>query len=115
MAILFVGIDLAKSFFAVHGVSDAGKPELVRPSVPRHRLLELIDERLATHARTDERAKEAATLLGVGPTTASAVAAASVGDFAQFANARQFGSWLGLAGAAEGACGMADSRRGSSQ
>ena len=36
MAILFVGIDLAKSSFAVHGVSDAGKPELVRPSVPRN-------------------------------------------------------------------------------
>ena len=42
MAILFVGIDLAKSVFAVHGVNDAGKPELVRPSVPRNKLLELI-------------------------------------------------------------------------
>ncbi len=53
------------------------------------------DERIATHVRTDERAKKAATLRGVGPTTASAVVA-SVGDFGQFANARQFGSWLGL-------------------
>ncbi len=42
MAILFVGIDLAKSVFAVHGVNDAGKPELVRPSVPRGKLLELV-------------------------------------------------------------------------
>lgn len=41
------------------------------------------------------RAAKAATLLGVGPTTASALVA-TVGDFAQFANARQFGSWLGL-------------------
>jgi transposase len=53
------------------------------------------DERIASHVRTDERAKRAAALLGVGPTTASAVVA-SVGDFKQFANARQFGAWLGL-------------------
>jgi transposase len=42
MAILYVGIDLAKNVFAVHGVNEAGKPELVRPSVPRGRLHELI-------------------------------------------------------------------------
>jgi hypothetical protein len=38
MAIAFVGIDLAKSVFAVNGVNPAGKPELVRPSVPRAKL-----------------------------------------------------------------------------
>jgi transposase len=53
------------------------------------------DERIASHVRTDERAKKAATLLGIGPTTASALVA-SVGDLAQFTNARQFGAWLGL-------------------
>jgi transposase len=53
------------------------------------------DERIASHVRTDERARRAATLLGVGPTTASAVVA-SVDDFRQFKNARQFGAWLGL-------------------
>ena len=53
------------------------------------------DERIASHVRSDERARKAATLLGVGPTTASAVVA-SVGDFKQFANARQFGAWMGL-------------------
>ena len=42
MAIVFVGIDLAKNVFAVHGVNEAGKPELVRPAVARARLLELI-------------------------------------------------------------------------
>ena len=35
MAIVFVGIDLAKNVFAVHGVNAFGKPELVRPNVPR--------------------------------------------------------------------------------
>jgi transposase len=42
MAILYVGIDLAKNVFAVHGVNEAGKPELVRPNVPRAKLHELI-------------------------------------------------------------------------
>lgn len=53
------------------------------------------DERIACHLRTDERAKKAATLLGVGPITASALAC-SVSEFAQFASARQFAAWLGL-------------------
>ncbi len=53
------------------------------------------DERIAAHVRTDARAAKAASLLGIGPTTASALVA-SVGDFGQFANARQFGAWLGL-------------------
>jgi transposase len=42
MAIVTVGIDLAKNVFAMHGVNEAGKAELVRPSVPRAKLHELI-------------------------------------------------------------------------
>lgn len=42
MAIVTVGIDLAKNVFAVHGVSEAGKAVLIRPDVPRAKLLELI-------------------------------------------------------------------------
>jgi transposase len=42
MAIVTVGIDLAKNIFAVHGVDETGKPALVRPEVPRAKLLELI-------------------------------------------------------------------------
>ena len=53
------------------------------------------DERIACHVRSDERAKAAATLQGIGPVTASALVA-SVGEFSQFTNARQFGAWLGL-------------------
>lgn len=53
------------------------------------------DERIAAHVRTDPRATKAASLLGIGPTTASALVA-SVGEFGQFSNARQFGAWLGL-------------------
>lgn len=42
MTILAVGIDLAKNVFAVHGVNEAGKAELVRPVVPRQQLHEMI-------------------------------------------------------------------------
>ena len=42
MAIVTVGIDLAKNVFAVHGVDEAGQPALVRPSVARAKLLELV-------------------------------------------------------------------------
>ena len=42
MTIITVGIDLAKNVFAVHGVNATGKPELVKPKVPRDQLLPLI-------------------------------------------------------------------------
>lgn len=41
-AIVTIGIDLAKNVFAVHGVDATGKSALVRPSVARSKLLELI-------------------------------------------------------------------------
>ena len=53
------------------------------------------DERIAPHVRSDEQAKTAAKLCGIGPVTASALVA-SVGDFKQFKSGAQFGSWLGL-------------------
>jgi transposase len=53
------------------------------------------DERIEVHLRTDERVQRAAQLQGVGPITASALVA-TVGEFQQFRNAKQFGAWLGL-------------------
>lgn len=41
MSIIVIGIDLAKSIFAVHGVNQNGKAELVKPRVSRERLLPL--------------------------------------------------------------------------
>jgi hypothetical protein len=35
IAIVIVGIDLAKNVFAVNDVDEAGKPALVRPEVPK--------------------------------------------------------------------------------
>lgn len=40
--IVTIGIDLAKSVFAMHGVDASGKPVLLRPRVPRDTQLELI-------------------------------------------------------------------------
>jgi transposase len=42
MSIIVIGIDLAKSIFAVHGVNEDGKAELVKPKVSREQLLPLI-------------------------------------------------------------------------
>lgn len=42
MTIVCVGIDLAKNVFALHGVDEAGKPALVRPAVPRAKLVEAL-------------------------------------------------------------------------
>jgi transposase len=42
MAIVTVGIDLAKNVFAVHAVDAAGRAVLVRPAVARGKLLDLI-------------------------------------------------------------------------
>ena len=35
MSIITTGIDLAKTIFAVHGVNESGKAELVKPLVSR--------------------------------------------------------------------------------
>ena len=42
MSIITVGIDLAKNVFAVHGVNESGKAELLKPKVSREQLLPLI-------------------------------------------------------------------------
>lgn len=57
--------------------------------------LKWCDQRITAHVREDARATKVAALHGIGPVGASALVA-SVGDFAQFASARQFGAWLGL-------------------
>jgi transposase len=42
MSIITVGIDLAKTVFAVHGVDENGKPVLLKPKVSREQLVQLI-------------------------------------------------------------------------
>jgi transposase len=42
MKIIYLGIDLAKNVFAVHGIDESGRAALVRPHLRREQLLELI-------------------------------------------------------------------------
>src|SRR4051794_21969859 len=42
MAIVYVGIDLAKNVFALQGVDEQGKIALMQPKVARGKLLELV-------------------------------------------------------------------------
>ena len=53
------------------------------------------DERIAAHARDNPAVKKSATLMGVGPVTASA-SVDTVGDFKKFKCGEQFGAWIGL-------------------
>jgi transposase len=53
------------------------------------------DAQIAAHARNSLIAQRAGQLTGVGPVTASALAA-TVPNAKVFANGRQFGAWLGL-------------------
>lgn len=60
-----------------------------------HAQLRKLDLRLAALQRSDERAKRLATIPGIGPIGATALAA-SVTDPGQFSSGRQFAAWLGL-------------------
>jgi error-prone DNA polymerase len=50
---------------------------------------------IVAHARHDETARRLATIPGIGPITASLIAA-TVGDIGMFKTARHFAAWLGL-------------------
>jgi transposase len=50
---------------------------------------------IVAHARHDKTARRLATIPGIGPITASLIAA-TVGDISMFKSARHFAAWLGL-------------------
>jgi error-prone DNA polymerase len=54
-----------------------------------------LEEAVVAHARRDETARRLATIPGVGPITASLIAA-TVTDVGLFGSARHFAAWLGL-------------------
>jgi transposase len=60
-----------------------------------HAQLRKLDLRLAALQRSDYRARRLATIPGIGPIGATALAA-SVTDPSQFSSGRQFAAWLGL-------------------
>jgi transposase len=60
-----------------------------------HVQLRKLDLRLAALQRSDDRSRRLATIRGIGPIGATALAA-SVTDPGQFSSGRQFAAWLGL-------------------
>ena len=59
------------------------------------RRIQHYERQIQEHARRDERAQQAQTQPGIGPITASALAA-TVAAPGEFTNGRQFAAWLGL-------------------
>jgi transposase len=57
--------------------------------------IESFEAKIVVHARSDENARRLATIPGIGPISASLIAA-SVADIGLFKTARQFAAWLGL-------------------
>jgi error-prone DNA polymerase len=57
--------------------------------------VEALEAGIVAHARQDDTARRLATIPGVGPITASLIAA-TVGDIGAFESARHFAAWLGL-------------------
>ncbi len=57
--------------------------------------IEALEAEIVAHARRDETARRLATIPGVGPITASLIAA-TVADIGAFKSARHFAAWLGL-------------------
>ena len=88
-----VGVDLAKRVIQVHAINATGRVVAAKAELECH--IASCDERITAQVRSDKQAKAAAQLSGIGPVTASALVA-TVGDFKQFKNGAQLGSWLGL-------------------
>ena len=57
--------------------------------------IEAFETEIVAHARNDETARRLATIPGIGPVTASLIAA-TVTDISLFKSARHFAAWLGL-------------------
>jgi transposase len=57
--------------------------------------VETLEAEIVAHARRDETARRLATIPGIGPITASLIAA-TVADISLFKTARQLAAWLGL-------------------
>ena len=58
--------------------------------------IEGLERRIIAHARGDDTARRLATIPGIGPITASLVAATVAGNIGAFRSARDFAAWLGL-------------------
>ena len=58
--------------------------------------IETLEAEIVAHAREDDTARRLATIPGIGPITASLIAATVGGNIGAFKSARHFAAWLGL-------------------
>jgi error-prone DNA polymerase len=58
--------------------------------------IEALEAEVVAHARRDDTARRLATVPGIGPITASLIAATVGGNIGAFPSARHFAAWLGL-------------------
>src|SRR4051794_2185830 len=72
--------------------------------------IEALEAGIVAHARQDGTARRLATIPGIGPITASLIAA-TVGDIGAFESARHFAAWLGLVPRQRSTGGRAPPRR----
>ncbi len=95
--------NVGKAVAIIEDEADARLPDIARETlhiltlqfgVLKERIAELKAKIVAWH-RADSISRRLATIPGIGPITASALAA-SVADPGQFRSARQFSAWLGL-------------------
>ena len=71
----------------------AGLLEQCRATAER---IEALEAEIVSHARGDDTARRLATVPGIGPITASLIAATVGGNIGAFRSARHFAAWLGL-------------------
>ena len=87
------------AFSEAEATFPAGARQAIRGLLEQCRALdegiETFETEIAAHARGNETARRLATIPGVGPITASLIAA-TVADIGAFESARAFAAWLGL-------------------
>jgi error-prone DNA polymerase len=71
----------------------AGLLEQCRATAER---IDALEAEIVAHARGDDTARRLATVPGIGPITASLIAATVGGNIRAFRSARHFAAWLGL-------------------
>lgn len=98
------GIQRVKELFAVIGDEDDDRlpsqaraclQGLVRQFHSLHEEIALLEGRIHAWHRSNEASRRLATIPGIGPITASALAA-SIGDPALFRSGRELAAWIGL-------------------
>ena len=88
-------VTLAEEDAAVPAGARRALKDLLEQCRALDKSIEAFEVEIVAHARRDETARRLATIPGIGPITASLIAA-TVADVGAFGSARAFAAWLGL-------------------